>query len=79
MTIGVEMQRASPATLPTCPLELKTSRDVHDLIELYNACTPGVGLGRMREWVAASALPYDVKRRFLVQYARGMLFPKDFL
>jgi hypothetical protein len=62
--------------MPEIPV--RTSQDVADLIRRYQRGQSGLGLLRLKEEVERSELPEDLKRKFLLQYATGMLYPEEF-
>jgi hypothetical protein len=62
---------------PPAPPLVKPS-DIGRMFDEYYKGTPGYGLMQMWQWVLDSQLPPDVKWKFRVQYARGMVYLEDF-
>lgn len=64
--------------LPQIPTP-KSVADVADLIRKYQQREFGYGLLRIFEAVRDSVeLPLEVKRKFMWQFASGMIYPEDF-
>jgi hypothetical protein len=60
-------------------IRLRDSSDVAVLLGRYQRGIEGLGLGLIRELVMSSELPNEVKRKFMLQFASGQIFPEDFL